>query len=341
MKISVAIASYNGEKYIKQQLDSILSQSIAVDEIVISDDGSTDKTVEMIQSFQDPRIRLITGNPYPGYCGNFAYAIENTTGDIIFISDQDDIWMEDKVEKYMAVFNTHSDIELIVSDGTLIDKDGNRIDDDQYNLNSIYTPHLSNRKSGKLLKSEFLAMSVTQTLSHGMRMCIRKSLRSSLFPFPQSHTIHDRWIGFCGLNKDAAYYLEDALVQYRLHDSNTTLRGNASLKKRWGKLLDGGYNVPFDLHNLACAMIDIIDNDPKALEAAIFLRDQNRIQIDILTGGRFLGIFAFIKLYRTSSDYRTNGIKFLFGQLFLHCFGRRYMKKHLRTAAKCNISVAE
>lgn len=341
MKISVAIASYNGEKYIKQQLDSILSQTVAVDEIVISDDGSTDKTVEMIQSFQDPRIRLITGNPYPGYCGNFAYAIENTTGDIIFISDQDDIWMKEKVEKYMAVFRAYSDIELIVSDGTLIDKDGNRIDNDQSNLNSIYTPHLSNRKSGKLLKSEFLAMSVFTTLSHGMRMCIRKSLRHSLFPFPQSHIIHDRWIGFCGLNKDAAYYLEDELVQYRLHDSNVTRRGNASLKKRWNKLLRGAYNTPFDLHNLACAMIDTVDHDPKAMENAIFVRNQNRVQIDILTGRRFSGIFAFIKLYRTSSYYRSNGIKLLFGQLFLHCFGRRYMKKHLRTAVKCKISIAE
>ena len=96
--ISVCIATYNGEKYIKQQLLSILKQIKVNDEIIISDDHSTDKTFNIIKSFNDTRIKFFLNNKGKGYTRNFENALEKAHGDIIFLSDQDDIWIDNKVE---------------------------------------------------------------------------------------------------------------------------------------------------------------------------------------------------------------------------------------------------
>mgnify|MGYP002514878119 CR=1 FL=1 len=81
------MATYNGEKYIREQLETILNQTVPVDEAIVSDDGSKDSTLDIVRSLGDPRIQIITGNPKPGYCGNFEYALKHTTGDIIFLAD--------------------------------------------------------------------------------------------------------------------------------------------------------------------------------------------------------------------------------------------------------------
>ena len=103
-RISVAMVSYNGEKYIRQQLDSILTQLIPQDEIIISDDGSTDRTKEIIEEYQkrDSRIRLIEG-PGRGVKKNVEHVLKQCRGEIIFLADQDDIWKPEKVKKVLEV----------------------------------------------------------------------------------------------------------------------------------------------------------------------------------------------------------------------------------------------
>ena len=96
MKCSVAIATYNGEKYIREQLLSILNQTVPVDEIVVSDDGSNDNTLNIIKEFHDSRI-VIYEESHLGVKQNFGNAISKTTGDIIFLADQDDVWERDKL----------------------------------------------------------------------------------------------------------------------------------------------------------------------------------------------------------------------------------------------------
>ena len=90
-KISVAMATYNGEKYIKKQIESILINLNKDDELIISDDGSKDKTLDIIKSIKDKRIKIISG-PKQGVIKNFENALNNCTGEYIFLSDQDDIW---------------------------------------------------------------------------------------------------------------------------------------------------------------------------------------------------------------------------------------------------------
>ena len=120
IRCSVVMATYNGEKYIKEQIDSILKNMNDCDELIISDDGSTDNTIKLINEYQDKRIKLING-PRKGVKQNFANAIENATGKYIFLSDQDDIWMENKMRLVLEEFEKNN-VTVVIHDAEVIDE---------------------------------------------------------------------------------------------------------------------------------------------------------------------------------------------------------------------------
>lgn len=122
MRISVAMASYNGEKYIEKQIRSILNQTYPVDEIVVSDDGSSDKTIEILNKIEDKRIHVFNNNGRKGYCGNFENALKICTGDYIFLADQDDLWMSNKVQSFINFIEKHPSVSCVFSNGILIDE---------------------------------------------------------------------------------------------------------------------------------------------------------------------------------------------------------------------------
>ena len=125
MKLSVALCTYNGELFLKQQLDSILQQELPVDEIVICDDGSTDNTINIIESYkqkyQYPRFICKQNIKNKGVRKNFEYAISLCSGDIIFLSDQDDIWLNQKTKDIVNFFNENPKVNLVFTDAILID----------------------------------------------------------------------------------------------------------------------------------------------------------------------------------------------------------------------------
>ena len=123
--ISVALCTFNGEKFISQQLDSILSQSVPVDEIVVCDDGSTDSTCQILEQYaaQSQSIRLIKNEHNLGYIANFEKAIRLCQGDYIFLSDQDDIWHPDKVAESIGYLSS-SGMFGAFTDARIIDTDG-------------------------------------------------------------------------------------------------------------------------------------------------------------------------------------------------------------------------
>ena len=204
-KVSVAMATYNGEKYIKEQIETILNNLDDKDELVISDDGSSDMTSEIINKINDKRIILLEG-PRKGLKKNFENAIKNTTGDVIFLSDQDDIWMENKVEKVLECFNNNNYI-LIQHDAVVVDENDKVIYESFAEHRKVKTGVIKN-----LIKNSY----------HGCCIAFRKELIKEILPIPDNIYLHDEWIGIVAELNGKTYFLNEKLIKYRRHSENTS-----------------------------------------------------------------------------------------------------------------------
>ena len=211
--ISVCMASFNGEKYIEEQIVSILKQLNEQDELIISDDNSTDSTIEIIYGLNDNRIKCYTNSAKsPSIIANFENSISRASGEYIFLADQDDIWLDKKVET-MAYYLTNYD--LVVSDCSFIDSNG-KIQAESYQ--KLY-------RSGKgfvknLAKNSFL----------GNCIAFKSNIKSVALPFPkelymasQYHIYHDVWIGLISsLTRGRIVFIPFKLSMYRRHESNAS-----------------------------------------------------------------------------------------------------------------------
>lgn len=221
MKISVCVATYNGEKYIKNQLDSILCQLSPNDEVIISDDGSSDNTVSIIQSYLDPRIIPIDHKnsdsgkyQHPSYrvTRNFENALSRATGDIIFLSDQDDVWHQTKVKEIITVFETQN-TNLVLHDAVLTDGQNNII------ANSYF----------KVLKSRpGLKRNMIRNSYLGCCMAFDKTVLKNSLPFPKHLIAHDMWIGLIAEQTGNVAFIDQKLITYQRHESSATSSGNKS-----------------------------------------------------------------------------------------------------------------
>ena len=208
--ISVVMATYNGEKYIKEQLQSILKQTRIPDEIVISDDASTDCTIEeinkMISSTDYRNIKLYQNNKRLGYARNFAKAIGLARGNYIFLSDQDDIWNKKKIEIMEGILADNPNIQLLSSSFNLIGETGNQ---------------LINGKANGVLRE----IKKNQFFRHpkypGMAMAFRRELWDTITDNrKQKMVAHDWLLGYTASDKNGFYQLNKPLCNYRQHSSN-------------------------------------------------------------------------------------------------------------------------
>lgn len=210
-KISVCLASYNGEKHIARQLESVLCQLSDNDEVIVSDDYSSDNTERQVRSFQDKRITFIKNSGEKGPIGNFQNALQKATGDIIFLCDQDDIWLPQKVHTMIALLKTH---DLIISDCTVTDE----------NLKVVYPSFFAVRKSRpgfvrNLYKNAFM----------GCCMAFRREVLSYVLPFPQGIHMHDWWIGLSVELNGKVKFHPEPLILYVRHGANVSPTSEGSL----------------------------------------------------------------------------------------------------------------
>lgn len=216
--ISVCIATYNGEKYIKEQILSILQQLGNNDEVIVSDDGSTDMTIQVIKGLNDSRIKIIDGAHRNSPIWNFEKAINQANGDYIFLSDQDDVWLDNKINISLGYLKVY---DCIVSDAIVVDGDLNVIQESFYELNKT--------KDGKfynmLIKNGYL----------GCCMAFNRKVLSSILPFPANIPMHDIWIGNVGALKYKLKFIPEKLIFYRRHGNNnstTACRSKYSILKK-------------------------------------------------------------------------------------------------------------
>ena len=216
MKITVCMASYNGSRYIKHQLKSILGQLAKNDQLVIVDDCSSDGTVKIIESLKDPRIKLFKNTKNIGVVGTFNRALNNANGDIIFLSDQDDEWLDNKVSFIRNFFLTNN-IDMVVHDAKIMEG-GNIV------TNSLFEQIGS---SGGLFKNIY-SNSYT-----GCCMAFRRSILIKILPIPNKKGIfHDAWIGILAkFYKFKVIFIATPLIVYNRHETNLSTMKRRSILK--------------------------------------------------------------------------------------------------------------
>lgn len=214
--ISVCMATYNGEKFLKKQLESILAQLSDEDELIISDDCSSDSTLEIIKSYNDKRIKILNHIPNKNlskkkYCRNFYLATNNfenalsvAEGDYIFLSDQDDIWYPNKIEVMKNYLETN---DLVMCNFSTINENDKITKKIYYQSNPVSKGMLNN-----IICCKFL----------GCCMAFNKSLLDYTLPFPKKLIGHDYWIGCLGVNCFRYSYIEEPLHYYRRTGSNVS-----------------------------------------------------------------------------------------------------------------------
>jgi glycosyltransferase involved in cell wall biosynthesis len=219
MNVSVAMATYNGEKYLKQQIDSILSQLSNKDELVISDDHSSDQTLTIIKNYmqEDPRVKLFM-NDESGVTSNFENAIKRTKNEIIFLSDQDDIWKPEKVETVKSYYEKHPAIQMIMSDITVVDSEIRPTIESFYEFRGSRSGVIKN-----IIKNSYI----------GCAMSFRNELKPKILPIPRNVPMHDMWIGLVADMNKSALLIPEKLIYYRRHeDTVTTVENRSSLKEK-------------------------------------------------------------------------------------------------------------
>jgi len=216
LKVSVCMAVYNGERYIHEQIVSILPQLNREDGIVIVDDCSTDHSVSIIETFHDSRITLLRNEQNCGVLKAFEKALMSARGDLIFLCDQDDVWRSDKVQVFKNIFSNTPEISLAVSDASIINAGGDTT------IQSIYA---SRRFHPGLLYN------LARNRYFGCTMGFRRSLLAYCIPFPSDIPMHDVWIGMVNQLVGKTAFIDERLMSYRRHDSNHTKAKHASLSK--------------------------------------------------------------------------------------------------------------
>lgn len=225
MKVSVCIATYNGEKYIKEQIDSILCQLSSEDEIVISDDGSSDNTLDIIYKYNDSRIKVYhlvseivpdsVQNRFKRATLNFENALKHAKGDYFFLSDQDDVWCPNKIKLCLPYLKEY---DLLVHSSYIIDEFGNQLDQD---LNLPFRTGLINLKKNSYI---------------GCLMVFNKKMKELSIPFPKGLLAHDIWIGFISQFSGKVYFLKEKLIYNRRHGNNVSFNAEKSDNRLFFKI---------------------------------------------------------------------------------------------------------
>jgi glycosyltransferase involved in cell wall biosynthesis len=220
MKVSVALIVYNGANYMQTQLNSILTQSHKVDEIIVVEDASTDSTKEILATYsnQNPALFSISYNPVNlGSYKSIEKAIKICTGDIILLADQDDYWEINKVATIVKWFEANPTMNGVFTNGYLMDGQGEI--NTNYNLwDSMSFPHTIINTANDLK----LYINTVENAVTGAAMAFRNNLPILKKTFPQiKYLIHDRWLAIHLAEKNSLGILDEKLIRYRIHSGQS------------------------------------------------------------------------------------------------------------------------
>jgi len=220
--VSVAIATYNGEKFFFEQLESIRKQTVAPNEIVISDDNSSDDTLAVVDKALPPEwrhdngvaLKILHNSQALGPGKNFEKAMSACTSDFIACADQDDLWVPHKLAAFLEVFSKNPQALLVHSDAELVDSKGTPMGMTLSQGLAVSATELEALHSGHSLPAI-----IKRNLVTGATMMVKKELLALAFPLP-GEELHDGWLALVASLLDALVFVPEKLLHYRQHDSN-------------------------------------------------------------------------------------------------------------------------
>lgn len=219
VSVSVVMATYNGERYLKEQLDSVLAQLQPGDELIVVDDASRDGTAALLACLTWPNLRTVKNPTNIGVLRTFERGLMLATGDLVFLCDQDDIWLPGKRAAFVNAFAADTRTLVVVSDAQLIDASG-----------SVFAPSFMATRGGF---QGGLFSTVVRNRYLGCAMALRREVFAAALPIPQFVPMHDMWLGAVGCAAGQVHYLALPLLQYRRHGGNVT----PSTRQGWLKML--------------------------------------------------------------------------------------------------------
>lgn len=220
MRISIVLCTYNGESFLREQLDSLLAQTRQPDEIVIADDASTDATWSLLQDFareaQNAGITVdLQRNPVnSGYVANFTAAMMRANGDLVFLCDQDDVWHSDKLRRMSEEFQHRPELGLLHTDARLVDREGRSLGLSLFQALEITRAEVVAEHAGEAFDVLLRRNTVT-----GATLAVRRHLLTSLLPVPQGW-VHDEWLAMGACMQMQVDCLEWQSIDYRQHGGN-------------------------------------------------------------------------------------------------------------------------
>lgn len=223
--VSVCMACYNGEKYIQEQIASILPQLNAEDELIIIDDHSSDKTAEIVKDIKDSRMKYVFNKKNLGVNASFEKAIRMAKNDYIFMADQDDLWTEKRLEHMLAGLKQH----LLVSGNSIaIGADGK---EKKFNLGLL--SQADSKEHGKNIMKIFTG----KAYYYGCAMAFRRELTKVILPFPAYIESHDLWIAMAANLLKSNCHLEKIVLKRRIHGENASVVQRKLWKKFYSRII--------------------------------------------------------------------------------------------------------
>jgi glycosyltransferase involved in cell wall biosynthesis len=225
--ISIAMCTYNGERFLREQLDSLIAQDYPNLEIIIIDDRSTDSTMEILGEYENKHdhIRVIQNRTNLGFVKNFEKSISLCSGEYIALCDQDDIWLPHKISTQIKYIGNS---DLVYSSVQLIDKNGSRIDREFPTVNPL---------EGRCHMSLLFTNCVT-----GHTCLIRRNVFKHALPFPEGIKVHDHWIALVAASLSGLTYFPEFLSLYRQHEQNALLGKCRGTRSRRSHRLQRKFN---------------------------------------------------------------------------------------------------
>jgi glycosyltransferase involved in cell wall biosynthesis len=202
------MAAHDGAAFLKPQIESILVQLRAQDELIVVDDGSRDDSLAVLQTMRDPRLHVHRNERNLGVLPTFERALSQAGGDIVFLSDQDDLWLPGKVAKVLDVFASNPRVTMVVTDAVIIDEQGRVLNQSFFSVRGRFSTGFVRN----FIKNKYL----------GCTLSFRRTMLRRFLPIPPDVPMHDIWFGLLNEIYGKTFFIDEPLIAYRRHRRNAS-----------------------------------------------------------------------------------------------------------------------